>query len=380
MSATEPVFADRHIGPRAEQAEALARDLGQPSLAALMDAVVPPALRSARPLTLPTARSESQALTDLAAIAGKNQVFRSYLGMGYHAAVLPPVLQRCVLENPGWYTPYTPYQAEISQGRLEALLAFQTLICELTGLAVANASLLDEATACAEAMAMAFAAAGNQQRHVFFAARDNHPQVIEVLRTRARPLGIDLVIGDHRQFAPGPTVFGGLFPYPATDGAIHDLAEPIAACHAAGALAVVCADPLALCLLTPPASFGADICVGSVQRFGLPLGYGGPHAGYLATTAALTRRMPGRLVGVSKDAHGRPALRLSLQTREQHIRREKAGSNICTAQALLASLAAFYAIWHGPEGLTAIANRIHRHACVLAAGLRRLGHHTGPRR
>ncbi len=371
-------FVARHIGPSAAEQEAMLATLGLSSLEALADLAVPSNIRSRKPLHLPDPLGEVAALERLRAIAAQNQVFRSYLGQGYYDCLTPPVLQRNVLENPAWYTPYTPYQAEISQGRLEALLHFQTLVCDLTGLEIANASLLDEATAAAEAMIMAHGINPAPDRNQFFVAADCHPQNLGVVRTRAQALGLRLVVGEPDSFTFTRDVFGVLLQYPATDGAIRDYAPLVARAHAAGALVIVAADLLSLTLLRPPGEFGADVAVGSAQRFGVPLGYGGPHAAFFATRDRLKRHMPGRLVGVSKDARGRPALRLALQTREQHIRREKATSNICTAQALLANLAAFYAIYHGPEGLRRIAGRIHALAEGLAAGLRRLGYPTGP--
>ncbi len=345
--------------------------LGFAGLDALVDAAIPKQIRLAGELKLPAARGEMRALADLKVLAGKNQVFRSFIGMGYHDCITPPVIQRNVLENPGWYTPYTPYQAEISQGRLESLLNFQTIICDLTGMDIANASLLDEATAAAEAMTLCHAL--KDGRNIFFTSATCHPQTIEVVRTRARALGIELMVGEPEGFQFNEKVFGSLVQYPDTCGAIHDYAGFIERAHAAGAMVTVAADLLALVLLKPPGEFGADIAVGSAQRFGVPLGYGGPHAAFFATRDAFKRHMPGRLVGVSKDSRGRPALRLSLQTREQHIRREKATSNICTAQALLANMAAFYAIYHGPEGLKQIAERVHRLTAFLAGGLEDAG-------
>jgi glycine dehydrogenase len=349
-------------------------ELGFDSLDALAHAIVPKGLQLERPLLLPGPRSESEVLNELRVIAGMNRKFRSYIGMGYYDCVTPQVIQRNVLENPGWYTPYTPYQAEVSQGRLEMMLNFQTMICELTALEIANASLLDEATAAAEAMTMCRRLKAAERRNVFFVSDQCHPQSIEVVRTRARALDIELLVGDHDCFVPDARVFGALVQYPATRGQIYDYQEFTARLHASGALVVVAADPLSLTLLKPPGELGADVAVGSTQRFGVPLGYGGPHAAYFATRDAFKRQMPGRLVGVSRDAHGGQALRLALQTREQHIRREKATSNICTAQVLPANLAAMYAIYHGPEGLRQIARRIHLLACLLAAGLRRLGY------
>ncbi len=375
-------FVRRHIGPDAAQTTAMLTALGLSSLDQLIERAVPEAIRRPKPLNLPQARGEHRALADLRAMADRNQVFRSYIGMGYSDCLVPPVIQRNVLENPGWYTQYTPYQAEIAQGRLEGLLTFQTMVADLTGLPVANASLLDEATACAEAMQLCHNVVADDARTVFFVARDCHPQTIDVVRTRAHPLGFEVIVGDHREWLRKETfpagLFGVLLQYPATDGAVRDYREFIAKAHAVGAKAVVATDLLALTLLVPPGEFGADIAVGNAQRFGVPLGYGGPHAAFMAVRDEHKRHLPGRLVGVSKDVHGRPALRLSLQTREQHIRREKATSNICTAQALLANMAAFYAVYHGPEGLRAIARRVHLLTSMFAEGLSRLGFGYGP--
>jgi glycine dehydrogenase len=369
-------FARRHIGPQPAEIATMLATVGAPSLDALIDETVPAGIRTKADLSLPAARSEEQALADLAAIAGENQVFQSCIGMGFNACFTPSVIRRGILENPGWYTAYTPYQAEIAQGRLEALLNFQTMICDLTAMEIANASLLDESTAAAEAMVMC-QQAGKGNR--FFVAEDSHPQTIALLRTRAEPLGIEIVTGAIDAFAShSEGVFGALIQYPATDGQIRPLKPLVDAIHAAGALAVVSADLLALTLIEPPGECGADIVVGTSQRFGVPLGYGGPHAAYLATRDAHKRRMPGRLVGVSRDAEGNPALRLTLQTREQHIRREKATSNICTAQVLLAVIASMYAVYHGPEGLKAIAQRVHQKASALAAMLRKLGWKVAP--
>jgi glycine dehydrogenase len=346
-------------------------ELGFATVDALADAVVPAQIRSAG-LKLPAAAGESQALSELRAIAGQNAVFRNFIGMGYSDALVPAVIQRTILENPGWYTAYTPYQAEISQGRLEALLNFQTMVCELTGLEIANASMLDEGTAAAEAMMMCHRlkkgdAAAHRQ---FFVSDACHPQTIDIVRTRAKPLGITVVTGDHRLFTPGPSCFGVLVQYPDTWGAVHDYAPFFEQAHAAGAFCIVAADILGLALLRPPGEFGADVAVGSSQRFGVPPGFGGPHAGFLATRDAFKRQMPGRLVGVSRDAQGDPAMRLALGTREQHIRRDKATSNICTAQVLLAVMASMYAVYHGPEGLRRIARRTKLLAQMLAAGAR----------
>jgi glycine dehydrogenase len=367
-------FASRHIGPNPEETRQMLQLLGLASLDALVDSAVPPAIRLKQPLNLPGAASEFEVLATLRGIASKNQVFRSYLGMGYSDCITPPVIQRNILENPGWYTQYTPYQAEISQGRLESLLNFQTMICDLTGLEIANASLLDEATAAAEAMAMCHAIKEAEGRNVFLVASDCHPQNIDVVLTRAKPLGLEVKVVDRQNLQFDAKVFGVLLQYPATDGGVHDYQALADQAHAGGALVVVAADLLSLAILRPPGEFGADMAVGSAQRFGVPLGYGGPHAAYFATRDAFKRQMPGRIVGVSKDSRGHPALRLSLQTREQHIRREKATSNICTAQALLANMAAMYAAYHGPQGLRQIAQRLLRTTRILAAGLQKLGY------
>ncbi len=360
-------FADRHIGPNAEDVQEMLRVVGFPTLDGMIDATVPRQIRLKKSLALPAARGEMELLAELKAIMSKNKVARSYIGMGYYDCITPPVIQRNILENPGWYTQYTPYQAEISQGRLEALLNFQTMVTDLTGMEVANASLLDEATAAAEAMTMCYGLQGREGRNVFFVSETCHPQTIAVVQTRALPIGIEVIVGDHAKFAINEKVFGVLLQYPATDGRILDYKPFIDQAHQHQALAVVATDLLALTLLKPPGEFGADIAVGSAQRFGVPMGYGGPHAAFFATRDAYKRHMPGRLVGVSKDAQGNPALRLALQTREQHIRREKATSNICTAQVLLAVMASMYAVYHGPEGLKKIARRIQALAAAFAA-------------
>jgi glycine dehydrogenase len=365
-------FARRHLGSDSADTAAMLGLLGQPSLEALSDAAVPPQIRLPRALNLPEAAGESAALAELRSIAAQNQVFRSFIGMGYYDTLTPAVIQRNVLENPGWYTAYTPYQAEISQGRLEALLNFQTMVCDLTGLEIANASMLDEGTAAAEAMMLCHRLKEGTA-HRFFVSEACHPQTIDIVRTRAKPLGIEVVVGDHRTYEPAGNLAGVLVQYPDTWGDIHDYAEFFARVHAAGGYCVVAADLLALTLLRPPGEFGADVAVGSAQRFGVPMGFGGPHAGYLATRDAYKRQMPGRLVGVSKDAQGNPALRLALGTREQHIRREKATSNICTAQVLLAVMASMYAVYHGPEGLRRIARRLRLLTQALADGLKRAG-------
>jgi glycine dehydrogenase len=367
------LFMRRHIGPDAAEQAALLAELKVGSITEFIQQVVPAAIRRNEPLALAAGCTEAEALQRLATIAARNQVFKSFIGMGYHDTHTPPVIQRNVLENPAWYTAYTPYQPEISQGRLEALLNFQTMVSDLTGMEIANASMLDEGTAAAEAMTFCQRLAKSKSP-VFFVARDCHPQTIEVIRTRAEPIGIEVVVGDPRRDLAGFDCFGVLLQYPGSYGDIHDYQSVIDAAHAKGALAVVAADLLALALLTPPGEFGADVAIGTTQRFGVPLGFGGPHAGYFATRDEFKRSMPGRLVGVSVDAHGRPALRLAMQTREQHIRREKATSNICTAQVLLANIAGLYAAYHGPEGLSTIARRVHRLTATLAEGLRRLGY------
>ena len=371
---TADSFVRRHIGPRDDDIRDMLAVLGYGSLDEFIDAVIPPAIRLRHPLALGTETSEYDALRDLREIARRNEVYRSYIGMGYSDCITPPVIQRNVLENPGWYTAYTPYQAEIAQGRLEALLNFQTMVIDLTGLPIANASLLDEATAAAEAMAMCDAANRTPGKNAFFVSQDCHPQTIDVLRTRARARGYTLVVGDHRDARFGPEVFGALVQYPATDGAIHDYRHFVQEAHSADALVTVAADLLSLALLTPPGDWGADVVVGSTQRFGVPLGYGGPHAAYFATRDEFKRLVPGRIIGVSRDADGTPALRMALQTREQHIRREKATSNVCTAQVLLAVMAGMYAVWHGPEGLRRIAARIHALTVALADVLRSTRH------
>ena len=368
-------FPRRHIGPGPDEARQMLDLLGYAGLDELVSRAVPAKIRLAGPLNLPPAQSEFDALRDLKCIAMQNQVFRSFIGMGYHDCITPPVIQRNVLENPGWYTQYTPYQAEISQGRLEALLNFQTMVADLTALDIANASMLDEATAAAEAMTMSHRL--KDGRHVFFVSETCHPQTIEVVSARAKALGIEAVVGNAETFAFTDQVFGALVQYPDTFGAIHDYSGFAEKAHAAGAMVVVATDLLALTLIKPPGEFGADIAVGSAQRFGVPLGYGGPHAAFFATRDEFKRQMPGRLVGVSKDSRGKPALRLALGTREQHIRREKATSNICTAQALLANMASLYACYHGPEGLKQIAQRVHALTEVLATGLEKLGFTVG---
>jgi glycine dehydrogenase len=366
-------FAQRHIGPKAEEIQDMLQVLGLSNLDELIEKTVPQGIRFTHTLNLPAPQSEYAALSKLKQIAAKNQVYRSFIGMGYYDCITPGVIQRNILENPGWYTAYTPYQPEIAQGRLEALLNFQTMIIDLTGLEIANASLLDEGTAAAEAMSLSYGVCKNKANS-FFVSRACHPQTIDVLQTRAEPLGINIIIGDHQTFDFAEPIFGAVLQYPASDGTIYDYRSFIEKAHQVGALVTVAADPLSLALLTPPGELGADIAVGSTQRFGVPLGFGGPHAAYFATKEEYKRLVPGRIVGVSKDIHGQPALRLALQTREQHIRREKATSNICTAQVLLAVMASMYAVYHGPQGLKAIAQNIHQLTVTLANGLKRLGY------
>ncbi len=373
-------FANRHIGPRPEDIELMLSTLGYSSMADFVEDVVPADIRISSAFSLDgdaSGLSESEVLAALKKLASQNRVFRSFIGIGYYNCFVPPVIQRNILENPGWYTQYTPYQAEISQGRLEALLNFQTMVIDLTGLPVANASLLDEATAAAEAMGMCVANVPQKISRNFFVSETCHPQTIAVLQTRAEPLGIELQIGDHRDVNFDTPILGAIVQYPATDGTIYDYSEFAEQVHAAGGLFVTATDLLALTLLRPPGEFGADIAIGSAQRFGVPLGYGGPHAAFLSTHEELKRSIPGRIAGVSQDATGKPAIRLALQTREQHIRREKATSNICTAQVLLAVMAGMYAVYHGPTGLKHIAERVHSLTCTLRAGLEKLEFATG---
>ncbi len=370
-------FANRrHIGPSPIEMSEMVSVVGFSSLDELIDHTLPKSIRQKAPLVFGKPQSERELLYNMRVTASKNKVLSSLIGQGYYGTVTPPVIQRNILENPAWYTAYTPYQPEISQGRLEALLNFQTMISDLTGLDISNASLLDEATACAEAMTMAQRVAKSKS-NVFFVDENCHPQNIAVIKTRAKPLGIKLIV-DAPENLPAKDVFGAIFQYPGTYGVVRDFTEIMAILHNAKAIGIICADPLSLTLLKEPGAMGADISVGSTQRFGVPVGYGGPHAAYMATRDAYKRSMPGRLVGVSIDARGNKAYRLSLQAREQHIRREKATSNVCTAQALLAVMASFYAVFHGPEGLKAIAQRIHRKTVRLAKGLEEAGFKVEP--
>ncbi len=364
-------FRSRHLGPSASDVEEMLLATGCPSIAELMDRAVPAAIRMERALDLPEARGEAEALAWLKSIMSKNQVMKSCIGQGYYGTHTPGVILRNILENPGWYTAYTPYQAEIAQGRLEALLNFQTMIADLTALPVSNASLLDEGTAAAEAMSLALA--GRPQGKSLFISDRCHPQTIDVVVTRAEPLGITVEIGDWRKHEANADTIAAIVQYPDTRGRIDDFASYFAVNKKAGAVNIVASDLLALTMLKPPGEFGADICVGSSQRFGVPLGFGGPHAGFMSCSDALKRKMPGRLIGVSVDARGRPAYRLALQTREQHIRRDKATSNICTAQVLLAVMASMYAVYHGPDGLKLIAREVNRRTRILTAALKSAG-------
>ncbi|MFA7400587.1 MAG: aminomethyl-transferring glycine dehydrogenase, partial [Sideroxydans sp.] len=371
-------FVNRHNGPSATDVQAMLNKINAPSLDALIDQTVPAAIRLQSALNLPDGMSEYAFMQHLRDIAAKNKLFKSYIGLGYYDTIVPPVIQRNVLENPGWYTAYTPYQAEIAQGRLEALLNFQTMVCDLTGMEIANASLLDEATAAAEAMAMLHGLRSRDDvaagKNSFFVSHECFPQTIELLKTRAKPLGIELVIGDFKSVTLNDKLYGALLQYPAANGVVNDYADFVKRAKANSMTVAVAADILSLVLLTPPGEWGADVVLGSTQRFGVPMGYGGPHAAFFACRDAHKRSMPGRIIGVSVDADGNPALRMALQTREQHIRREKATSNICTAQALLAIMASMYAVYHGAEGLRAIAAQVHRSAALLASELKKLGY------
>lgn len=371
-------FVNRHNGPRENDVKAMLKKIAANSVDELIDQTIPAPIRLKKPLNLPTGITEYSYHKLLRAIAAKNKIFKTYIGLGYHNTIVPPVIQRNILENPGWYTAYTPYQAEISQGRLEALLNFQTMIMDLTGMEIANASLLDEATAAAEAMAMLFS---NRSREAikngsnkFFVSNECYPQTIDLLKTRSNPLGIELVIGDFKTVTLNAGIYGALLQYPTIEGKVHDYADFVKKAKENGTSIAVAADVLSLVLLTPPGEWGADIVVGNTQRFGVPMGYGGPHAAFFACREEYKRIIPGRIIGVSIDAKGNPALRMALQTREQHIRRDKATSNICTAQALLAIMASMYAVYHGPEGLKGIAQQVHFSAITLANELEKLGY------
>jgi len=369
-------FARRHIGPSDEQIERMLKAVGAEALDDLVQQTVPRAIQYKKPLKTGKPRAERELLLELKTIASRNKVYRSLIGQGYHGTITPPVIQRNILENPGWYTQYTPYQAEISQGRLEALLNFQTMVSSLTGLPLANASLLDEGTAAAEAMAMARAVVDDDSKPAFFVDSGCHPQTIAVVKTRAWSMGVECMVGDWKAIQPASLArtFAVLVQYPTTDGLVEDYSALSSSLHTQGSLLICAADILSLSILPAPGEFGADIAVGSTQRFGIPMGFGGPHAGYLATRETYARKMPGRLIGVSKDAHGNPALRLTLQTREQHIRRDKATSNICTAQVLLAIMAGMYATYHGPDGVKRIALRTHAFTKLLSRVLKTQGH------
>src|SRR5262245_38911826 len=379
MSIFDPEsFQSRHIGPSPEDAAEMLKVMGAPSMDALIDEAIPARIRTGSPLRLPRGQSEYEFLGDLAEIAGRNDLFKSYIGLGYSDCITPSVILRNVLENPGWYTPYTPYQAEIAQGRLEGLLNFQTMVRDLTGMEIATASLLDEATAAAEAMTLLHRVQGRRLEGMtgpaqFFVSESCFPQTIDVVRGRAEPLGIELVIGDPRTATFGDRVFGVLLQSPDESGLVHDLHPIIERAKAAGVLVAVATDLLSVTLLKPAGELGADVVLGNSQRFGVPLGYGGPHAAFFATLERHVRQAPGRIIGVSVDSDGDPAYRMAIQTREQHIRREKATSNICTAQALLANIASFYAVYHGPKGLTRIARRVHALAALLESELASLG-------
>jgi len=367
-------FVERHIGPNRDELDLMARELGLSSLEEVITSVIPSTIRTDHPLSIGDGASEFDLLREISEIGKKNSVYRSLIGMGYHGTITPKVIQRNILENPGWYTQYTPYQAEIAQGRLEALLNFQTMIIDLTSLEIANASLLDEGTAAAEAMSMFYEIKDHPADGSFFVSDNCHPQTIAIIHTRAVPLGVRVIVGDYRTFSFTPEVFGALVQYPGTDGSVEDYRPLIEKAHKGGVLVAVAADILSLALLIPPGEMGADVAVGSTQRFGVPMGYGGPHAAYFATKDEYRRHLPGRIIGVSVDSTGNRALRMALQTREQHIRREKATSNICTAQVLLAVIASMYAVYHGPQRIRRIADKIHTLTRLLAEGLRKLGH------
>ncbi|MSP18174.1 MAG: glycine dehydrogenase (aminomethyl-transferring), partial [Bdellovibrionales bacterium] len=358
-------FADRHIGPNKNDTQVMLKSLGFSSLEELVQKAIPDSIQIKKKLSLPEALDEILALKELKEIAIQNQVYRSFIGMGYSDCVIPGVISRNIFENPGWYTQYTPYQAEISQGRLEALLNFQTLITDLTGLEISNASLLDEGTAAAEAMSLCWGQKNNESVNKFFVSSTVHPQTLAVISQRAEPIGIEVVVADPSKHQWNAEFFGGVVQYPDTEGTITDYTAFIEEAHSHGALVIMAADLLSLVLLKTPGEMGADVAIGNTQRFGVPLGFGGPHAAYMATRLSYQRRLPGRIVGVSKDRDGNPAMRLTLQTREQHIRRDKATSNICTAQVLLAVMAGMYGVYHGPEGLTKIAIRIHSLTALL---------------
>ena len=373
-TADPDTFVRRHIGPSAAEIDEMLSALGYSSLDEFIDATIPESIRARKALGIGEPRTEHDVLREIRDIASRNKVFRSYIGLGYHDTLVPPVIQRNILENPGWYTAYTPYQSEIAQGRMEALLNFQTVIIDLTGLPIANASMLDEGTAAAEAVHLAYGVKGKEGKETVFIDKSCHAQTIDIIRTRSWASGYKVVVGDAKAKKFGKSVFAVIVQYPTTDGAVVDWRDVAEKAHEADALLVAATDLLALTLLAPPGEWGADVVVGNSQRFGVPLGYGGPHAAFMTTRDEYKRLIPGRIIGVSKDTQGKMALRMALGTREQHIRREKATSNICTAQVLLAVMAGMYAVWHGPDGLTRIAQRVHRLATLLAAGAAKLGH------
>ncbi|MAN58732.1 MAG: glycine dehydrogenase (aminomethyl-transferring), partial [Flavobacteriaceae bacterium] len=370
-------FALRHIGPRRSDLPKMLETVGAESLEQLIYETIPDDIRLQKDLKLDEAMSEQEYLEHINELASKNKVYKTYIGLGYHQSVLPPVIQRNILENPGWYTAYTPYQAEIAQGRLEALLNFQTMVADLTGMELANASLLDEGTAAAEAMGLLFALRDRDQKkndvNKFFVSEEILPQTLSVLQTRATPIGVEIVVGNHEEFDFSADFFGAIVQYPGRTGKVHNFKDFIPQCNQAGIKVAVAADLLSLVKLESPGHFGADVVVGTTQRFGIPLGYGGPHAAYFATKDDYKRSIPGRIIGVTKDLDGNRALRMALQTREQHIKRDKATSNICTAQVLLAVMAGMYAVYHGPEGLQDIANKVHNKTATLAGALENLG-------
>ena len=371
------LFINRHLGPSDGEIQSMLKSCGLSSLDELIIETIPASVLDMDSLQINTVPIEQELLKELRSIADENQVFRSYIGMGYYGTYTPPVILRNILENPAWYTQYTPYQAEISQGRLEALFNFQTMICDFSGMDIANASLLDESTAAAEAMT--FLARVNPKRNKYFVASNCHPQTISVLKTRAKPIGIELNITEPKNFKFNDEILGGILQYPATDGEIYDYTILCTQAHNVGSYIAVAADLLSLALLKPPGEWGADVVVGTSQRFGVPMGYGGPHAAFFATRKIFERKIPGRVIGLSKDTHGNPALRMALQTREQHIRRERATSNICTAQVLLAVMSGMYTIYHGPSGIRKIAEDVHRRTCILGSALDMAGyrlHHT----
>jgi len=367
-------FQARHIAPNQADTAQVLKAIGVKSLDELISQTIPQKIRLKAPLNLPPAKSEFDYLNNLKQTASKNKVFKSFIGQGYNDVIVPGVIQRNILENPGWYTQYTPYQAEIAQGRLQALLNFQTMVVDLTGMEMANASLLDEGTAAAEAMFMQYSLRKNQNANVFFVSKAVYPQTIDILKTRAQPYGIELLIGDHQSVELTDSMFGAIVQYPAGDGAVYDYKDFATAGHEKGIKLTVAVDIMSLALLTPPGEWGADIVVGSSQRFGVPMGFGGPHAAFFATKEEYKRSMPGRIIGVTIDSAGNYALRMALQTREQHIRRDKATSNICTAQALLAIMAGMYTVYHGPAGIKLIAERIHGLTVLLEASLKQLGY------